>query len=154
MTQKIEKSVMLFLEGVLFSYAQVFFSKHKAFALLLIVVTFFDWISGLSGMVAVVTANLAAVVMGFHRNSVSQGFYGFNSLLVGLGMGLFYRVFYRSGVCLAVHLFPDHLVAGLFLEIRSALPELAIPFWYLAGQFGLRGVLGAGRKRPGYFSTE
>jgi urea transporter len=91
MTQKIEKAVILFLEGVLFSYSQVFFSRHKTFALLLILVTFFDWISGLSGLVAVVTANLAAIIMGFHRNSMSQGFYGFNSLLVGLGMGLFYQ---------------------------------------------------------------
>ncbi len=132
MTQKIEKSVILFLEGVLFSYSQVFFSKHKAFALLLIVVTFFDWISGLSGMVAVVTANLAAVVMGFHRNSVSQGFYGFNSLLVGLGMGLFYQP--------GIEFFTVLVFASLFtffLTIwlqgffwKYGLPYLSFPFLF------------------------
>lgn len=132
MTQKIEKAVILFLEGVLFSYSQVFFSKHKTFALLLILVTFFDWISGLSGLVAVVTANLAAMVMGFHRNSVSQGFYGFNSLLVGLGMGLFYQP--------GIEFFTVLVFASLFtffLTIwlqgffwKYGLPYLSLPFLF------------------------
>lgn len=91
MIQKIEKNAVAFLEGVLFSYSQVFFSKHKSFALILIFITFFDWISGLSGIIAVLTVNMTALLMGFNKHSTSQGYYGFNSLMVGLGMGLFYQ---------------------------------------------------------------
>lgn len=91
MTNKTEKSVILFLEGVLFSYSQVFFSRQRIFALILMLVTFFDWNAGLSGLIAVVVTNLAAYLMGFRQNNISQGLYGFNSLLVGLGMGLLYQ---------------------------------------------------------------
>ncbi|MDP2422721.1 MAG: urea transporter, partial [Bacteroidales bacterium] len=91
MIQKLEKSIILFIEGMLFSYSQVFFSKQKALAIILVLVTFFDWISGLSGLIAVFVANLAAIVIGFQKKNISQGFYGFNSLLVGLGMGMFYQ---------------------------------------------------------------
>lgn len=86
--------MIIFLEGVLFSYSQVFFSRQKTLAFMLMMVTFFDWNAGLSGLIAVVVSNLAAYLMGFRQNNISQGFYGFNSLLVGLGMG----VLYQSGI--------------------------------------------------------
>lgn len=91
MIKKIEQTTVIFLQGIFLSYSQVFFSKQKTFAVILIIVTFFDWISGFSGLIAVATANLVALLIGFNRHSVSQGYYGFNSLMVGLGMGLFYQ---------------------------------------------------------------
>lgn len=83
--------MILFIEGLLVSYSQVFFSKEKVFAIILLLVTFFDWVSGLSGFIAVLVTNVAATLMGYNKQSISQGFYGFNSLLVGLGIGIFYQ---------------------------------------------------------------
>jgi urea transporter len=91
MNVQAETKMILFLEGLLFSYSQVFFSKEKIFAVLLILVTFLDWFSGLSGLLAVMVTNIAAILMGYNKQKISQGLYGFNSLLVGLGLGVFYR---------------------------------------------------------------
>ena len=83
--------MILFIEGLLFSYSQIFFSKEKIFAIILLLVTFFDWVTGLSGFIAVLVTNVAATLIGYNKQSISQGFYGFNSLLVGLGIGIFYQ---------------------------------------------------------------
>jgi urea transporter/murein DD-endopeptidase MepM/ murein hydrolase activator NlpD len=91
MNEKAETKMIVFIEGLLFSYSQVFFSKEKVFAVLLMIVTFFDWLSGLSGLIAVLVTNIVANLMGYSKQSISQGFFGFNSLLVGLGMGIFYQ---------------------------------------------------------------
>lgn len=85
------EKVISFLEGLLNSYSEVFFSKNKVFAAILMAVTFFDWLAGLSGLIAVVVSNLAAMIIGFNENKTTQGYYGFNSLLVGLGIGIYYE---------------------------------------------------------------
>lgn len=128
--QQAEKNLIFFLESVLYSYSQVFFSKNRPLAFVLLVVSFFDWIAGISGLIAVVTANSAALLIGFKRNYVAQGFYGFNSLLVGLGIGMFYQpgpVFFL--VLLASALFTFFLTIWLegFFG-KYGLPYLSWPF--------------------------
>jgi urea transporter/murein DD-endopeptidase MepM/ murein hydrolase activator NlpD len=132
MINKAEKSLILFIEGVLFSYSQVFFSKQKTFALILLAVTFFDWIAGLSGLIAVLVSNIAATILGFRKTNVSQGFYGFNSLLVGLGLGMLYQP--------AIEFFFVLVFASLFTFFLSiwlegffgkyGLPYLSWPFLF------------------------
>ncbi|MBE0661190.1 MAG: urea transporter [Bacteroidales bacterium] len=123
MINKTEKSLILFIEGVLFSYSQVFFSKQKIFALILLAVTFFDWIAGLSGLIAVLVSNIAATVLGFRKTNVSQGFYGFNSLLVGLGLGMLYQ--------------PD--IEFFFVLVFASLFTFFLSIW-LEGFFGKYGL--------------
>jgi urea transporter len=123
MINKTEKSLILFIEGVLFSYSQVFFSKQKAFALILLAVTFFDWIAGLSGLIAVLVSNIAATILGFRKTNVSQGFYGFNSLLVGLGLGMLYQ--------------PD--IEFFFVLVFASLFTFFLSIW-LEGFFGKYGL--------------
>ncbi len=91
MVQKIEKSLILFIDGMLLSYSQVFFSRQKLLGIMLLAVSFFDWIAGISGLIAVFVSNFAAIAIGFRKSHVSLGLYGFNSLLVGLGMGILYK---------------------------------------------------------------
>jgi len=74
--QKTEKNAILFLEGLLYSYSQVFFSKSKVLAFIILLITFFDWLAGISGLIAVLTTNLAATIIGFKRKYISQGFMG------------------------------------------------------------------------------
>jgi urea transporter len=123
MINKTEKSLILFIEGVLFSYSQVFFSKQKVFALILLAVTFFDWIAGLSGLIAVLVSNIAATILGFRKTNVSQGFYGFNSLLVGLGLGMLYQ--------------PD--IEFFFVLVFASLFTFFLSIW-LEGFFGKYGL--------------
>ena len=72
------------------SYALVFFSNNRAFAWILLIVTFFDYISGLAGLVSIIISNSVAWLAGLNIDKIRKGYYGFNSLLVGLGLGLFF----------------------------------------------------------------
>lgn len=72
------------------SYSQVFFSNKKAFGVILILASFLNIQAGLSGLIAVAVTNLAAYLIGLNKKTIEIGSYAFNSLLTGLGLGLFY----------------------------------------------------------------
>lgn len=88
---KISNDIKLFLKGIPNSYSQVFFSDQKLFAGILILVTFFDLYAGLLGFLAVITTNLTGFLLGFDKKIISKGVFGFNSLLVGLGLGVYFK---------------------------------------------------------------
>ncbi len=118
------------ISSILMSYSQVFFSQNILFALLLIIVTFFDPITGASGLITVIVSNFFAWLLGFDRNYISNGDYGFNALLVGLGLGIlytpsppFFLLLFIAG--LATFIFTV-MIAG-FLE-KYNLPYLSVPF--------------------------
>jgi urea transporter len=123
--QKTEKNAILFLEGLLYSYSQVFFSKSKVLAFIILLITFFDWLAGISGLIAVLTTNLAATIIGFKRKYISQGFYGFNSLLVGLGIGMFYQ----AGLpFFAILVFASLLTFFITIWIEGVLGKYGLPY--------------------------
>jgi len=115
---------------ILNSYSQVFFSENKLFASLLILISFFDKWAGASGLLAVLTANIAAFILGYNKISIQKGAYGFNALLVGLGTGLSFQpnielfiiVFFASLLTLFITLALEGILA------KYALPYLSIPF--------------------------
>lgn len=127
---ELKKNILFLGEATLNSYAQVFFSRNKAFAILLLVVSFFDPWAGTSGLISIVTANLVAYKMGFSNFYIKDGSYGFNSLLVGLGIGLYFQpgleimvlVILSSILTLFICLF----LQGVFT--KYALPFLSVPF--------------------------
>lgn len=88
---KISRIFPSFFSGVLNSYTQIFFSDSRIFAWILMVVSFFDFWAGFSGLLAVVVTNFMAYLIGFNTFKIKKGYYGFNSLLVGLGLGVFYQ---------------------------------------------------------------
>ncbi|MBM3437255.1 MAG: peptidase M23, partial [Bacteroidetes bacterium] len=117
-------------DSVLNSYTQIFFSNNKIFAIILITVSFFDAVAGLSGMVAVITVNTTAYLIGFNRGNIRSGFYGFNALLVGLGLGIFYGL---NAQYFLVLVFAS--IFTLFLTVvlegligKYGLPYLSLPF--------------------------
>ena len=118
------------LQSVLRSYSQVFFSNDRGFALLLIFVTFFDLNAGLSGLLAVIVSNSLAYFAGFDRNNIKCGYYGFNSLLVALGLGVHYNpnpeyfivLFFASILTLFITLAMEGVIG------KYGLPYLSIPF--------------------------
>ena len=128
--EKIKNYILLFYRSTFNSYTAVYFSDNKLFALLLIAVTFINPQAGISGLIAVVVSNLLAYLMGYNEFTISRGYYGFNSLLVGLGLGVTFDpdlAFYVLLVFSAVLTF--------FLTIamegvigKYALPFLSIPF--------------------------
>jgi urea transporter len=121
-----------FTESISNSYSQVFFSKSKIIAFLILLVTFFDFYAGLSGVISVAASNLAAYAIGFNRSNIRSGFYGFNSLLVALGLGMFYEF---TGEFVLILLFASlfTLLVSVMLEGvigKYGLPYLSIPFLF------------------------
>ncbi|RXQ88148.1 peptidase M23 [Ancylomarina salipaludis] len=124
------KNILFLGEAILNSYAQVFFSRNKTFALLLLLVSFFDIWAGVSGLISLVAANVIAFIMGFSPFYIKEGTYGFNSLLVGLGIGLYFQPGIEI-VLLTVLSSALTLFIGLFLQgvfAKYALPFLSVPF--------------------------
>jgi len=127
---RLKSHFALFLSGFANSYSQIFFSDNKLFASILVLVSFFDVNAGLSGIIAVIVSNLLAYLIGLNRYHIKQGYYGFNSLLVGLGLGLYYV----PGMAFFIFLiFASFLT--LFFTIglegvigKYGLPYLSLPF--------------------------
>lgn len=126
------------LEGILNSYAQIFFSKSKTFAVVLLLVSFFDYGLGLSGLCMILWVHFLARAIGYAREEIRQGTYGFNALLVGFFLGSQYL----PNVAFII----VFLLAGLFVLLITVginqfllphqLPFLSLPFtmtvWFLA----------------------
>ncbi len=118
------------LPATLNSYSIIFFLDNKLFATGMLVVTFFNFYAGLSGLIAVLTTLLIARSMGFDKEQLRKGLLSFNALLIGLGMGTFFDpgFVYFTLLLLAVLLtLILSVTLGGFLG-RYGLPHLSIPF--------------------------
>ncbi len=78
------------LPAMLNSYSVIFFFNNRWLAAVLMVVTFFNFFAGLSGLVAVLVTVFLANSMGFDKIQLKKGLYSFNALLAGLGMFTFF----------------------------------------------------------------
>lgn len=127
---QISNDIKLFLKGIPNSYSQVFFSDQKLFAGILILVTFFDLYAGLLGFLAVITTNLTGFLLGFDKKIISKGVFGFNSLLVGLGLGVYFKPDLLLIVVIILSAILTLLIATTLQGVigKYALPFLSIPF--------------------------
>ena len=117
-------------ESVFNAYSEVFFSDSKLFGAILFAITFLDWHMGLAGLVSILTANGFAAFMGFDQYLIRRGYFGFNALLSGLGLAMYYE----PGPVLALII----VIAALFslfitLGLKGflggyGLPYLSLPF--------------------------
>lgn len=142
-------NIKIYLKSLFNSYSQVFFSDNKTFAAILIIVSFADLYAGLLGLLAVIVTNLTGFIMGFDRQTVAKGLFGFNSLLVGLGLG----IYYAPGPVLILIIILSSILT-LFISVslqgvigKYGLPYLSVPFiigaWLVtlaAREFELLGI--------------
>ena len=123
--EKIKDYILLYYRSTFNSYSAVYFSDNKLFAVILIAVTFINPQAGLSGLIAVTVANLLAYLMGYNEFTISRGYYGFNSLLVGLGLG----VTYAPGLPFFILLvFASMLTFFLTIAMEGIIGKYALPF--------------------------
>jgi urea transporter/murein DD-endopeptidase MepM/ murein hydrolase activator NlpD len=120
----------LFFNGVMNSYSQVFFSDNRVFSAVILLVTFIDPFAGLWGLVSVLFTNIMGLRLGFNKYVISKGLYGFNSLLVGLGLGVYFAPGWHLLliVLLAAVLTLFISVAAEGVIGKYALPYLSVPF--------------------------
>ena len=129
-----------FFQGVLRSYSQVFFSESYWFAIPLIIVSFFDISAGFCGLLSVLTANLAASLLKFDKLTTTKGFYGFNSLLVGLGLGYYYELTF---LIIVIAIFSGFLTLLITIALQGVLGKYYLPYLSIPFVFSIWIVLSA-----------
>ena len=127
---KISSDIKLFLKAIPNSYGQVFFSDQRLFAVILMVVTFFDLYAGLFGFLSVIITNLSGFLLGFDKKTISKGVFGFNSLLVGLGLGIYFEPGFQLFMIILLGAILTLLISVSLQGVigKYALPYLSIPF--------------------------
>ncbi|MEN8228437.1 MAG: urea transporter [Bacteroidota bacterium] len=127
---KISDDIKLFIRAIPNSYGQVFFSDQRLFALILMGITFFDFYAGMLGFLSVITTNLVGFLLGFDKKTISKGVFGFNSLLVGLGLGIYFKPDIQLIVVIIMAAILTLLIAVSLQGVigKYALPFLSIPF--------------------------
>lgn len=151
--QNFRSTFNLFLRSTLNSYSQIFFSDSKIFASILLIVSFFDIYAGLGGLLSVVVSNTLSIRLKFSEQNTEKGLYGFNSLLVGLGLGLYFQpslaLYFVIFLTAILTLFVSLTLEGIFT--KYGIPFLSIPFligmWTItlaSRDFTMLGISGRG----------
>ncbi len=135
--QYIETFRNTILPATLNSYSAIFFFNNKILAAVILLVTFFNFFAGLSGLIAVLVTVLLANSMGLDKIQLKNGIYSFNALLTGLGIGTFFDPGY---VFFSLLLLAALLTLLLSVTLsgwlgKNGLPFLSIPFvlafWFI-----------------------
>jgi len=108
----------------------MFFSLNNVFAIIISIVTFFTPYIGLCGFAAVVSINLFAYLIGFNREEIRQGLFGFNALFLGMALGYEFS-FNSTFVILFISAILLLLLITVWLKGLLAiynLPFLSFPF--------------------------
>ena len=116
--------------GLINSYSQVFFSNNRSFAILLLLVTFLNPVSGISGVIAIVTGQVLARLFNFSDALIKDGTYTYNSVMVGVGMGIMYQptiAYFLILIFFSIITFFLSVWLSHYFSIKK-LPFLSIPF--------------------------
>lgn len=141
------KQALGYLKGAAMSYAYLFFSNRLCLGVVVLAITFFDVVAGVSGLIAIATSQLCSEAFRFNRAGILDGMYSYNALMVGLALGSYYEwsVLYLAVLLLAsmLSLFLTVWISGRFY--KRGLPVLSLPFlltiWILLlGLFNFTGV--------------
>ena len=134
-------NISTIIQGVLRSYSQIFFSESYWFAIPLVLVSFLDISAGICGLLSVLTANLAASLLKFDKLTIVKGFYGFNSLLVGLGLGYYYEL---TIIIIVIAIFSGFLALLITIAFHGILGKYYLPYLSIPFVFSIWIVLSAG----------
>lgn len=118
------------LFGIINSYSQIFLSKNKLYAFIILLSSFVDYNIGLCGIISIIISNLISYFLNYDNFIIKEGIYGFNSLLVGLTLGAYFDF---NVALLAIIFFSSLLTLLLTIWLLqnftfSQLPILSIPF--------------------------
>ncbi|MBS1518305.1 MAG: urea transporter [Bacteroidetes bacterium] len=130
--EQLKENISFYFEGAVNSYSQVFFSKNKIFAFIIIAATFLNPVSGVSGLISLFSALLFADRFGYSRVFIRDGTYGFNCLLTGLALGVYYEfsvAFFFVLIFASVMTLLMTVWLGVFLSNYN-IPFLTLPFLF------------------------
>ncbi len=119
-----------FTKALLNSYSVLFYSNNRLFALLLLLVSFFNPYAGITGLLSVIFAILFANFTGLTKISIENGTYSYNALILGIGMGSIFNFSAAFWLLLfTVVIFSVVLSVVLQSKLgKYGLPFLTLPF--------------------------
>lgn len=121
---RIQVTLKVLLKGV----GQVMFQENAlSGALMLLGVFLSSWRMGLAAMGGVCASTLTAWVLGYDREAIRRGLYGFNGTLVGIAVICFMPFSYLSIIFLLLGAALSTVVTHLFTR-QQLLPTLTAPF--------------------------
>lgn len=125
------------IPAVLNSYSVIFFLDNKVLSSTIMLVSFFNFWAGFSGLVSALIALTIGYSMHLDKQTLRSGLFTFNALLVGVGMGTFFDpgLVFFSLLALAslLTILLSVSFSGWFGKYK--LPFLSIPFvitfWFI-----------------------
>jgi len=120
---------MLILSAVK-PYSSLLFLNNKVAGFLLLAITFTNPSVALSGLIAVLFTILFAELIEFKEEYLAQGFYVYNSLLVGMGIGFIFSLSILSVALIAISSAFTFMLAFMLNRLFSTykIPILSLPF--------------------------
>jgi len=124
------KQIAAFIKPVLNSYSVLFFSQNRVLGIILLLVSFFNPVSGLAGLGCIIFSLLITKLLKQNSEDYHAGIYSFNSLLLGIAFGAFFQANLMFVSWLLVACFMV-VVTTIILSKRMGkpgLPILSLPF--------------------------
>ncbi len=119
-----------FINVVLKPYSSILFLNNKYIGLAMLLITFVNPSVALSGIAAVIFTILFAELLSLQEAYLSQGFYIYNSLLVGMGIGYIFYPSVLSISLIAIAASFTFMLSFMFNKLFSVhkIPILSLPF--------------------------
>ena len=126
--------IKYYYHSVINSYSQIFFSDNRWFGVLLLLASFLDPYTGFSGFLAVIITALFVKWFGFSAEQMRGGSFGFNSLLIGLLLGVHYQLTLPFFLILTLASLLTLLVTVSLASLtwKNKIPFLSLPFLIVA----------------------
>ncbi len=125
-------NIKLHWNGLINSYSQLFLADSYWLAAFVFIASFIDVYVGLYGLLSVILTNIFAQILNYNQAYISKGYYGFNSLLVGLFIGYTFQpswqLFLLVGFISFITFVLTIVIAGL--QANKKLPYLSLPFLF------------------------
>ncbi|MDF1878927.1 urea transporter [Sulfurimonas sp. SAG-AH-194-C20] len=124
------KKHMLLITSILKPYSSLLFLNNKYVGALLLLITFTNPSVAISGLFGVLFTILFAELIEFKESYLAQGFYIYNSLLVGMGIGFLFSPSLISTALIAMASAFTFMLSFMLNRLFSVykIPILSLPF--------------------------
>ena len=124
------ENVKTLLYSAIKPYSALLFLNNKHAGLLLLLITFINPSVAISGILAVIFTIVFAEFLEFKEASLAEGFYIYNSLLTGMGIGFIFEPSFLSIVLIAISAIFTFMLSFMLNRLFSVykIPILSLPF--------------------------
>ncbi|MBZ0199309.1 MAG: urea transporter, partial [Ignavibacteriaceae bacterium] len=121
----------LFIDSILYSYAQIFFSNRRWFGAAALAATILLPSAALLALLGVIISNTIAALLKFDTEKIRSGFYGFNGILIGAAAAYYYQIDLFLLSLILIFIIISFFVTAVLenhLAVAFNLPGLSLPF--------------------------